>query len=144
MSSYEYIDDMAIADVAFIARGQTLEELFHAAAEATMNVMVDELATIERKVERTVEAEAEAEDLLLVNFLQELIYHKDSERLLLLPDELTVTRRDRRLAARARCSGEPLDPAKHELKVDVKAVTLHRLKVEQKPAGWEAFVILDI
>jgi len=69
---YEFIDDMAIADVAFIARGKSLEELLSAAADATMNVMVDDLASIARTVEQTIEAEAEAEDLLLVNFLQEL------------------------------------------------------------------------
>jgi SHS2 domain-containing protein len=141
---YEFVEDQAIADVAFIARGRSLEELFHAAADATMNVMVDDLATIERKTEKAIAAEAEAEDLLLVNFLQELIYYKDAEQLLLRPDEITITRSEARVAARARCFGEKLDPAKHELKVDVKAVTLHRLKVERTGAGWEAFVILDI
>lgn len=141
---YEFIEDQAIADVAFIARGLSLEELLRAAADATMNVMVDDLATIKRAVTKPVEAEAEAEDLLLVNFLQELIYYKDAEQLLLRPEEIAITRRDHRLAVRARCSGEKLDPAKHELKVDVKAVTLHRLKVEQTTTGWEAFVILDI
>ena len=39
--------------------------------------------------------------------------------------------------------GEELYPEKHELLVDVKAVTLHRFCVEKKESGWEATVILD-
>jgi SHS2 domain-containing protein len=140
---YEYVEDQAIADVAFIARAPSLEGLLKTAADATMNVMVDDLGTIERKTEKIVEAQAEAEDLLLVNFLQELIYHKDADRLLLRAEEVSVARGGR-LSLRARCGGERIDPARHELNVDVKAVTLHKLKVEQTPAGWEAFVVLDI
>ena len=37
-----------------------------------------------------------------------------------------------------------IDAGRHELIVDVKAVTLHRFKVEQTPRGWETLVILDI
>ena len=40
--------------------------------------------------------------------------------------------------------GEQIDPGKHELIVDVKAVTLHMFKVEQTPRGWDTFIILDI
>ncbi len=41
-------------------------------------------------------------------------------------------------------SGEKIDSGKHDLVVDVKAVTLHRFRVEKTQRGWEAVVILDI
>ena len=41
-------------------------------------------------------------------------------------------------------AGEPLDPARHSQRVDVKAVTLHHFALSQTPRGWEAHVILDI
>ena len=44
----------------------------------------------------------------------------------------------------AEATGEKLNPLRHELLVDVKAVTLHRFTVKQTPEGWEATVILDI
>ena len=44
--SYEYLEDMATADVAFRASGATLEELFQSAAKATTNVMVENLDSI--------------------------------------------------------------------------------------------------
>ena len=40
--------------------------------------------------------------------------------------------------------GEPIDPQRHRLRVDVKAVTLHRFSIEKTAQGWEATVILDI
>ena len=40
--------------------------------------------------------------------------------------------------------GEPIDPVRQRLRVDVKAVTLHRFKLEKNAGGWDAFVILDI
>ena len=43
---YRYLEDIATADVAFEARGKDLAELFMAAAEATMNVMVADLDSI--------------------------------------------------------------------------------------------------
>jgi len=87
---------------------------------------------------------ADAEDLLLVEFLQEVIYFKDAQRLLLRPEAVSVQRLGERVRVSARLTGEPLDPKKHEQQVDVKAVTYHRLEVKQTDRGWEAFVILDI
>ena len=40
--------------------------------------------------------------------------------------------------------GEPLDPARHELAREVKAITYHELRVEQTADGWLAEVIVDI
>lgn len=44
----------------------------------------------------------------------------------------------------AELAGEPIDPGRHELVADVKAVTLYDLRVEQTPEGWRARVTLDI
>lgn len=141
---YEFVEDVATADIAFRARGGDLNELFAAAADATMNVMIADLDTIERRVARSVLDSADAEDLLLVEFLQEVIYFKDAERLLLRPSAVNVQRTGGRLQVSATLTGEPLDPEKHEQQVDVKAVTYHRLEVKRTDQGWEAFVILDI
>jgi SHS2 domain-containing protein len=40
--------------------------------------------------------------------------------------------------------GEPINLERHRLRVDVKAVTLHRFRLEKTAEGWEAFAILDI
>ncbi|HEY6871577.1 MAG TPA: archease [Geobacteraceae bacterium] len=141
---YRYLEDIAVADVAFEAWGTTLEEMFIASADATMNVMVEELATIENRQSLEVSVEHGEADMLLFNFLNELIFHKDARRLLLRVATLAVARRDGLFTLHALLSGEEIDPARHSLNVDVKAVTLHRFRVEQTDRGWEATVVLDI
>ncbi len=141
---YCFLEDVSIADVAFEAWGDTVEAMFVAAAEATMNVMVADLETVFRSVHRSVSVEADALDLLLLNFLQELIFYKDAEQLLLRADRVRVNTQQPPLSASADLSGEKLDVNRHDLRVDVKAVTLHRFQVSKTERGHEAFVILDI
>lgn len=142
--SYRYLEDSATADIAFEAKGKHLEELFRAAAEATLNVMIDNPEAIEDRIRRELEVEHEALDMLLFNFLQEIIFYKDAEQLLLRVETISIERTDGAYRLKARARGEKLDPQRHAQRVDVKAVTLHRFKVEEGPSGWEAFVILDI
>ena len=143
---YRYREDVAIADVAFEAWGATIEEMFVAAADATLNAMVTDLNAIARVDRRTLEAAAEEVDMLLFQLLQELIFYKDAERLLLRVTEVTIEERPGHFLLSAEACGEELDPTRHDLIVDVKAVTLHRFKVEPAAGGegWEAFVILDV
>jgi len=141
---YQYRDDTAIADVAFEAWGASVEEVFVSAADATMNVMVADLAAIGRKLELTIEVEREQLDLLLFGFLNELIFLKDARQLLLRVDSLSIVKADSRFGVKSTLYGERIDPNKHPLNVDVKAVTLHQFSLRQKNGRWEAFVILDI
>lgn len=141
---YRYLEDIAIADAAFEAWGDTVEELFRAAADATLAVMVQEVASIVPAEERALYLESDALDLLLFELLQEIIFYKDAEELFLRITGLRVQERDGGYVLDATARGEKIDPARHELLVDVKAVTLHRFRVEKTPKGWEATVILDI
>ncbi|HWP46328.1 MAG TPA: archease [Candidatus Limnocylindrales bacterium] len=141
---YKYLEEIAIADIAFEAWGSTPEELFKAAADATMNVMVADLSTIADGEKRRIELEEENLDLLLFNFLQELIYYKDAQRLLLRIDNIHIEKTQKGFKLRAEAYGEELNPEKHDLRVDVKAVTLHQFQVKKTSEGWWAQVILDI
>ena len=141
---YEFLDDLAVADVQFRAWGRDLAEVFTAAADATLNVMIRDLATIEPKESREIVLENEALDLLLFDFLQEFVYHKDTEQLLLRATRVDIEETDSHYRLRATAAGERLDPSRHEQGADVKAVTLHRFSLERDEDGWTAYVILDI
>lgn len=141
---YRYLDEIATADIAFVAWGTTVEEMFVAAADAMMNVMVSDLGTIEGLEKCSIHVESDAMDMLLFELLQELIFLKDARMLLLRIPQVHISRDECRLKLRAEAYGELLNPQKHDLVVDVKAVTLHRYRVEETPEGWEATVILDI
>lgn len=141
---YEYLPELATADIAFRAWSRTLEGCFVSAADALVNAMIDNLDAIQPREERRIELENEALDLLLFDFLQEPIYFKDSEQLMVRVPEVQIDRQDGKYRLRATAKGEPLDPQRHQQRVDVKAVTLHHFNLQHTPEGWEATAILDI
>ena len=141
---YTYLEEIGTADIAFEATGRDLPELFTAAADATMNVMIENLDAIEPRAKRRFELKNDAIDMLLFDFLQELIYFKDAELLLLRVRKMQIDEKDDHYFLNAATEGEPLDSARHEQRADVKAVTLHDFQVEKIDGGWKASVLLDI
>lgn len=141
---FEYLEDIAIADIAFHAWGKDLAELFQAAGDAVINTMIENLEEIAPQISRTFNLENEALDMLLFNFLEEFIYYKDSEQLLLRSQQVQIDNKDGNYYLKALTQGETLDPERHHQRVDVKAVTLHRFELEKIEDGWTAMVILDI
>jgi protein archease len=141
---YEFVDELTVADIAFRAWGRDLEETFVSAADAVMNAMVEDLDAIQPHNTRILSVEHEALDMLLFNFLQELVYYKDAEQLLLRVQRLRMAYDSQPYTLHATAVGEPIDPDRHRMRVDVKAVTLHRFSLAQTERGWDATVILDI
>ncbi len=142
--SYSYLEEIATADIAFEATGKSLEEMFRDAAEATMNVMIEDPDSILPRETRAIGLENAHADMLLFDLLQELIYYKDAERLLLRIVTIDIDKGNKLYRLRATAAGERLDVDRHEQRADVKAVTLHRFKVEKTNEGWTSLVILDI
>ncbi|WP_026732114.1 archease [Fischerella sp. PCC 9605] len=142
--SYELLEDVATADIAFRAWGKDLPEIFKAAGDATISIMIENLESIEPRQTRNISLENEELDLLLFNFIQELIYYKDSEQLLLRTQQINFEDKDGKHHLTAILQGEKLDPQRHQQLVDVKAVTLHQFQLQKTNDGWMAMVILDI
>lgn len=141
---YRFLEEIGTADIAFEATGRDLPELFKDAADATMNVMIDNLDAIESRETRHIELSNDQIDMLLFDFLQELIFFKDAERLLLRIGKVRIDESDRKYFLEAKAAGEPLDATRHQQRADVKAVTLYDFSVEKKTGGWKARVLLDI
>ena len=141
---YHYLEEIGTADIAFEATGRDLPELFTAAADATINVMIDNLDAIESRETRQIELSNDQIDMLLFDFLQELIYFKDAERLLLRARETQIDQKGEPYFLKAKLAGERLDDARHQQRADVKAVTLHGFSVEKEGGNWKARVLLDI
>ncbi len=142
--AYQFFDDVAIADVAFEATGKTLGELFESAALATTNTMVKDLSTVKKKEKRTVKLSQKELDRLLHDFMQEIIFLKDAEMLLFSSYDIVIEETAGGFELTATCEGERLDMGRHELLVDVKAVSWHMFKIEHAAGSWKAFIILDV
>jgi len=141
---YQYLDDIATADVAFRAWGQTEEEMLISACEAAVGVMVEDLETIAPGERRSLSLGGKTLEDLLFRLLGELIYLKDTERLLLRVTRVKISAGKGGLSLSADTFGERLDPEKHRPQVDIKAVTLHQFQVKKIQRKWQATVVLDI
>jgi SHS2 domain-containing protein len=141
---YKFLEDIGTADIAFEATGRDLPELFRDAADAATNVMIDNLEAIEPRETRNMELSNDKLDMLLFDLLQELIFLKDAERLLLRLREVHIDQKDEGYFLKGKAEGEPLDADRHHQRADVKAVTLHDFSVEKANGGWKARVLLDI
>jgi len=128
------------ADLGLRIEAPDLDGLFRDAARALFSVIAE--AAEDRRPSEPVRLEIAGtrRDDLLFDWLNELLYLFDSRRLLL--DRFEVHVADEGLRATAR--GRPLDIDRDRLLHEVKAITYHELKVEQREDGWLAEVIVDI
>lgn len=138
MRSFEVIDHTA--DVGILAHGSTLPDLFETMAEGLFSLIVD-AGSVESRT--WVERRVEADDLegLLVAWLNNLITMLGAESFvpkIFVVDEISEYR------LRATVHGEPVDPARHRFRLDVKAATYHMLEISKTDGGWSAKVIVDV
>ncbi len=135
--AFEIMDHTA--DVGIIAYGASIEDLFSNSAMALFS-LITELEDVEEKLRLDVEVSGEDTESLLVEWLNELIYLVDARHVLLKRFVIeSLTERE----LHAVCYGDEFDPAKHKMKVGVKAATYHMLELA-KSDGYSAQVIFDI
>jgi SHS2 domain-containing protein len=95
---------------------------------------------------KTIELTADDPAYLLFDWLSELLFAFESEKLLLSEFQIALVndQSDAPLRLRAYCRGEPADPCRHVLDHEVKAITYHGLVCEHRGDEWLAEVIVDI
>ena len=128
------------ADLGLRIRAAEPAALFEDAARGLFSIIVTNLDGVRPVASRHFELSATALDYLLFDWLNELLFTFDTQRLLL--SEFHVRLSGNTLQADAR--GEPLDTGRHVLEHEVKAITYHGLRLEQTADGWLAEVIVDI
>ncbi|MCI0360036.1 MAG: archease [Planctomycetaceae bacterium] len=164
---FEHFDHTA--DLGLRVKAATLEQLLVESGRGLLAMLVANPEAVRGVQSRTVELSASEPAYLLFDWLSELLYAFESEKLLLAefaielgpaggvrehpdsPDSSLVE--DYReadasrspICLRATCRGEPMDPARHTMDHEVKAITYHGLTVQQNHDGtWQAEVIVDI
>lgn len=139
---FEFVEG-ATGDLSFMAEGPSLGSVFAAAGDALLAATVEGSKCVEMREVRSVVLEEPDLELLLMRFLNELIYLRDAEGLLLRPQNVDI---DSGESARltADLTGEPMDYTRHALLSEVKAATAHGLRVEKTAEGWIATATLDV
>jgi SHS2 domain-containing protein len=128
------------ADLGIRVCAGSLDELFADAARGLFGVMVANVEGVKLVQEETFQLPGSNREELLHDWLSELLYTFYTRRLVLAEFHVQVGAAG--ISATAR--GEPLDPRRHEISGEVKAITWHGLKVEQLADGWRAEVIVDV
>jgi SHS2 domain-containing protein len=128
------------ADLGLRVTSIDLDGLFRDAASGLFAMIAEPAAHGRPAGRRAFEITGERHDFLMVDWLTELLYVFDTERL--LSGEFEVTVDGRGLRASAACF--TLDVGDYQVLREVKAITYHGLKVERTADGWLAEVIVDI
>ncbi len=136
MQKYEFLEHTA--DITFRACGKDVDKLFEHAAEALESVMIC-LDDVTCEDARAIQLASDTCENLLYDWLSEL--------LVLFELDLFAVRQCRvaikGFSLRAECRGANIDPGKHRLKEEVKAITYHELDVA-KNEYFHAQVTLDV
>ncbi len=125
MKRFEVLDHTA--DALLRAYGESIEECFANAALGMFDIIAD-LSTVECVGESMIIVKNDDREGLLVDFLTELIYLYEVERV--LPCDVSVEMQKGEL--RATIKGEVIDPARHRIKTEIKAVTYHMLEINEE------------
>lgn len=127
------------ADIGVRGVGASVAEAFEQAALALTAVMTDPLSVAQRE-EVAISCEAPDLELLLVDWLNAIVYEMATRHLVFGRYEASLS--GQKLAGRA--WGEPVDVPRHQPAVEVKAASMAELCVRQTSDGWIAQCVLDV
>jgi SHS2 domain-containing protein len=128
------------ADVGIEATGASLKEAFEQAALGLLSMITD-IDSVDTSEERYIQLKGSDIQNLLVKWLSEILYLYDGENFLVGEVEIESIS-PTRLEAIVR--GESVNEARHPMKIDIKAITYHQLKVLEKNDGCVVRVFFDI
>jgi SHS2 domain-containing protein len=133
------------ADVQVRSWGTSLEEAFAQTAYSLIATITPDLRKINPNIERFMTIEAEDKEALLFDFLSEFLYIFDVEELVfskILVNRIEKIDNNYKLEATLR--GEKFDSIKHEIGIEVKAITYSFLNIEEKLDNIVIDIVFDI
>ena len=143
-ASFHFLDDVATADLAFDASGDSLQELFQAATGAVLEALADPM-TVESTWQQTIERTDEDLAELLFDWLSDLVYWKDAAGVVFSRSELTLSPQGNDgWTLKGVLYGEPVNGSRQTLRADIKGVTKHLYRVVKDGERWTTRVVLDV
>ena len=141
--SYRFLDDVALADLAFEASGDSLQELFQGATNALCEAMA-EPASVGTTWTQEIHREERDPAALLFDWLSDLVYWKDAASVVFSKAALNLRGEHGLLILDATLFGEHVNPDVHTLRADVKGVTKHLYELKQDGKRWVVRVVVDV
>lgn len=138
MKNYTLLDHTA--DIGIEVWGDTKKDALAATVEAMFDLIADNDSVAELEEKNIAVSGADTADML-INLLREALYLFHGKSWLCKTCEILEMEEEK---ITARLQGESYDAKKHQLKMEIKAVTYHTLKIEKRDQGWRARVIFDV
>jgi SHS2 domain-containing protein len=139
MARFEILEHTA--DVGIRGEAVDLSGVFEQATLGLLDIVGTWAPDVEATEQIELEVQADDRGALLVDWLGEVLYVGDSRDAVVTSLDLTDVSEQR---AVGRLGIAPRDEAAYEGGTQVKAITYHRLAVEQTDDGWTATVYVDV
>ena len=128
------------ADIGVRGVGATMEQAFEQVAIA-LTAVITEPASVEPKEKVQIACEATDDELLLIDWLSNLLFEMDCRKMLFSRFEVAINH-DKLTGV---CWGEKINAARHQPAVEVKGATYMLLSVKQNNDGkWIAQCVVDV
>lgn len=141
---FEFVEEITLADIAVHCRAKTVEKIFTLNAEALLHVCLEDPSKLSKVAKYHISLQHNDHDLLLVKFLNELIFIKDTRGLLLYPETIQIVYCKDVIVLDVDCIGDYITNG-YGINVDPKAITMHKLQCKKiNNDEWESFIVIDV
>ena len=145
MKEAGFIYEDHTADVQARCWGKSLEEAFNQTAYSLMATITPDLKRISSNIEKKIKIEAEDKEALLFDFLSELLYIFDVDELVFNTIKVQIIKESEDLfVLNALLRGEKFDVTKHEIGIEVKAITYSFMEIAESKNKVEISIVFDI
>ncbi len=148
MEKYKFIDH--IADIAVVIYGNTIEELLLNSVLAFREAIVEEVensenpSSLSESSTKIISLKENSFEEILVNLLSEINYYFHTQKWICISaNKININKKDE-IEFSAEIFGEEFNPAKHNLKEEIKAVTFHQMKIENVKGIYSTKIVFDI
>lgn len=140
---FEYIDHTA--DVQARCYGRSLEQAFEQTAYSLMKTISPNLEKIQIIEKKEIIIKAEDKEALLFDFLSEFLYIFDVEGLIFSKIIIEkIEKKGNEYSLIANVSGEVFNNSRHEIGIEVKAITYSYMNIEEKRDKTTIDIVFDI
>ncbi len=142
---FEIVDHTA--DIGIKVWAKQLSDLFTEAARGMMFIIMDR-EIIQAKKRKKIKVEAESREELFLKWLKEILYVIEKDGVVFSEfqienDNLSYCY-DFKYFIQAKLKGEKLNPTRHGICTEIKAVTRHNFFLKREENIWKTFVLFDI
>jgi len=144
MRKFIVSDRYTTADMGLEIEADSLSELFVAAAEGMFTIILGTAYVSEASISSEYDLRADSAEQLLVDWLSELLYHFDVKKLVPVTYRIVVGKKDNQIVLKGAVGFRKFEAGRGIAEHEIKAVTYHKLKIQEKEGHFYCPVVFDI